>query len=259
MDIRKRLSRAYYEFCSKQYWTRLWVMQEYAVPKNLTIACGRWRLDSSLLYTVIVPDEDDLPPQDEQAPSSHGKSVHEILRDFRSLYDNIPSSFVLSIITRRSGFQYSVAAQGEPRTNLYTMLTTALVLEMDFNLPQTSDPRDRIFSLIGLTADQAAFQGFPDYTSACEAVYQTAAEGMLQQGRIDVLAYCQFPKNLSHLPSWVPDWSMALKAPSSDVVFSSEFQACGPLSAEGNLRINSHEVTLQGILVDTIQELSDLC
>lgn len=258
-NIRRRLSRAYYDLCTKQYWTRLWVMQEYAVPKNLTVVCGRWRLDSRHIHTVIVPDEDDLPPLSEQAPSSHEKSVREVLRDFRPLYKNIPSSFVLRIITRRSGYQFAVAAQGEPRTALYTMLTSALVLEMDYNFPQTSDSRDRIFSLMGLTADRAAFQGFPDYTSTCERVYQTAVEGMLRQGRIDILAYCQFPKNLPQLPSWVPDWSMTLKAPSSDVVFGSEFQACGPLSTEGNVQINIHEVTLQGILVDTIRERSELC
>jgi hypothetical protein len=62
-----------------------------------------------------------------------------------------------------------------------------LVLEVDDNQPEATNPLDRIFSVLPFTDE---FAGFPDYGRKCEEVYQGAARRILMQGYIDVLCYC---------------------------------------------------------------------
>ncbi|KIN02564.1 hypothetical protein OIDMADRAFT_160053 [Oidiodendron maius Zn] len=72
---------------------------------------------------------------------------------------------------------------------------------------RASDPRDKIFALLGIAGD-AEVQGiFPDYRKACEDVYTDLARTLIQNGFIELLSLCEFPKKVDGLPSWVPDWS----------------------------------------------------
>jgi hypothetical protein len=107
------------------------------------------------------------------------------------------------------------------------ILVVTLVLDLDYNFPMTTDPRDRILSLLHLARDTAEYHGFPDYSLTCEQVYEMTAEVMLLQGHVDMLLYVHYPKVLSRLPSWVPDWSMRLRDPIVCRPWFSRFRASG--------------------------------
>ncbi|ENH68160.1 Heterokaryon incompatibility protein 6, OR allele [Fusarium oxysporum f. sp. cubense race 1] len=69
--------------------------------------------------------------------------------------------------------------------------------------------RDRIFALLGLAADAEKLGIEPDYEESTERILTQTARTLIEKsGRVDLLCYSQFPKldELSHLPSWVPDW-----------------------------------------------------
>ena len=79
---------------------------------------------------------------------------------------------------------------------------------------EASDPRDKIYGLLGLAADRDQLKEFgvqPDYIKSCQEVYLSVTSSMLRQGHISVLCLNSFPKTQIGLPSWVPDWSRPLE------------------------------------------------
>ena len=81
---------------------------------------------------------------------------------------------------------------------------------------QCSDPRDRVYGLMGLADafDQKTFS--IDYSISVQQLYTgltmhwlTEPGGMFSSGYILYRAF--FPKDIPFLPSWVPDWNVAPK------------------------------------------------
>ncbi|KAF3762093.1 HET-domain-containing protein [Cryphonectria parasitica EP155] len=80
-----------------------------------------------------------------------------------------------------------------------------------FDTCRTTDPRDRIFAILGLPhvagMNTAALK--PDYTIKVEDLYVRAAKGAILQGEaMPTLAFAGMGYRRSlNLPSWVPDWT----------------------------------------------------
>ncbi|KAI8673285.1 Cyclic nucleotide-binding domain-containing protein [Fusarium keratoplasticum] len=93
---------------------------------------------------------------------------------------------------------------------------TLLGLLVQCRFRQASDPRDKVYALLGLIdagadadADNSAgsFAIEADYRLSTSHVYCHAARKLLlQSGNLNVLGACTPTTNLE-LPSWVPDWS----------------------------------------------------
>ena len=200
---RSVISMAWRQFCERNYWTRLWVIQEYAVASKIRVGVGA-TIVSNLVTTHplvlirhIKTNNIDIPDR-----FQHQKITDAITNMYR-----IPAtSFMSSVVVRRQRYHYD---RGEDF--LFRVMVTALVLESDYNHPLSTDPRDRVFALIHLADDAGDFKTFPDYGKSCEEIYTETAQIMLEQGHFDLLSYCQFPKRLPNLPSWAPDWSMEVR------------------------------------------------
>lgn len=81
---------------------------------------------------------------------------------------------------------------------------------------EATDPRDKIYRLLGLAADRDDPKEFgvqPDYTQSCQEIYTSVTATVLRQGYLSVLSLSQFPKAQTGLLSWVPDWFKPLKIP----------------------------------------------
>ncbi|KAM0428837.1 hypothetical protein ACHAPT_006637 [Fusarium lateritium] len=83
---------------------------------------------------------------------------------------------------------------------------------------QASDPRDKVYALLGLKdedadslADSLGIE--PDYRLSTTQVYcHTARQLLLQSGELNILGACTATTN-QELPSWVPDWSNMASGP----------------------------------------------
>jgi hypothetical protein len=135
------------------------------------------------------------------------------------IYTSEAITFINSIIKRR--YQYHSEPESE-ENSLYWILIVSLVLEGDYNNPQCTYARDRVFSLLGLAADKAEFDAFPDYSRTSVDVYEDLTRKFLAQGHIDILSYCQFPRVVRNraLSTWAPDWSMSIRCPGGNAQFS---------------------------------------
>lgn len=218
-----KVKEAYAAFCDLPYWKRLWVIQEFAVAQQVTIACGSSSVDSDMVYNILTGDLRQT--QEDGDMAKFYPTAWDITRR-----DNCTGrSFVENVIIRRSTFRSGNEDVAENQNPFITVLSVSLVLECDYNYPHTSDPRDRVFSLLNLATDTRHFSTFPDYSKTCEEVYTEAAMYFLNQGYIDALVFCQFPRKLETLPSWVPDWSMEVRWPCGQPPWTSKFSASGTL------------------------------
>lgn len=72
-----------------------------------------------------------------------------------------------------------------------------------------TDPKDKVFALIGLARDKDVFDSLIDYQLSVQSVYLAIAEAYLSNGDLRVLnlAGDSAFNIVPHLPSWIPDWS----------------------------------------------------
>lgn len=164
------------------------------------------------------------------------------------LFEAIPTTII--------GIRRKYLVQGGH--DLRTLLDRVIVKDSNTKLIDASDPRDRVFALLGIANDEAAKEIIADYTLTCEDAYIMTARALLKHGHDDVLSLCRIRGTCTNLPSWVPDWSAELRKPWS-IWHPQErlFNADG-----GTARLTFQEIaeedkftpyiTLRGFIVDTI-------
>ncbi|WEW58643.1 hypothetical protein PRK78_004111 [Emydomyces testavorans] len=91
---------------------------------------------------------------------------------------------------------------------------------LKFSLYKCSDPRDKVFGVLGLTPDGLIK---PDYSLHSEGVYTGITAYLLKHCRVfDVLALAGCGNKKFNLPTWVPDWSQDLVQQFPEDVFALE-------------------------------------
>lgn len=73
-----------------------------------------------------------------------------------------------------------------------------------------SDPRDRIFAVLGLVdKSEADLDIQPDYTKTVGRVYKdVAVEYIKKRGNLEILRYCGMREKASGTTKWIPDWAV---------------------------------------------------
>ena len=122
-----------------------------------------------------------------------------------------------------------------------------------------SDPRDKVYALLGLANDQGVHQMVSvDYTKSVEAVYLECAKFLIRNGDgMEMLLQAGIPQNPEYtdlklsLPSWVPDWFAS----------GPEYlghQAAGETQIDIELEDGGNSLNAKGIRIDVIDALAPL-
>jgi hypothetical protein len=241
---------AFHAFCERRYWQRLWIMQEFAVGRRIAIACGDWIVKYDLMDQTL--DAPSIVQRRAQKKPIDG--LERLIRNLNYVYSTPLNSYVYSLFTRRWHYDYTPDGESPRGQPFLQVVAVSLTLEVDYNVVYATDPRDRIFALLNLAGDRDHFNLFPDYSLTVEEVYREAACKILEQGTIDVLMYCQRPRKLAMLPSWVPDWSMDVLHPNAQAPWDAPFKASGTYTAIPKFS-KFDTATFEGIHVDKVQEI----
>lgn len=119
---------------------------------------------------------------------------------------------------------------------------------------QATDPRDKVYSLLGLTGDNDKIALTVDYKCRTEDLYISVASKIVQSvSDASILYGCLHVKSYV-LPSWVPDWSTWLFG-SHGAAMGRGYNACGPTIAEAS--VHGIEMHVSGCLVDKIVYLGE--
>ncbi|KAF3005261.1 hypothetical protein E8E14_006012 [Neopestalotiopsis sp. 37M] len=181
----------------RPWFRRVWVLQEARVNAKVTFHCGDEKISKITLWAggraVIA-------------------TMNNVFNQNRSWVADDPLWQTLSganFISRRT-LDLVQSNEGD-------LILEELLLETSTNLGhwsyEASDPRDRVYAILGLSSDLSTLGLDSDYEKPCRVVYTTAAETIItKSGTIDILYAVTWPKNVQSMPHWVPDWSISIPA-----------------------------------------------
>ena len=136
--------------------------------------------------------------------------------------------------------------QSEAKSNLLSLLGLSCI-----NL--ASDPRDKVYSLLGLAeGDPLADSIIPDYseTNSVAVLYRTIAAKYVESGLgPKLLQYAGIDQKISGLPSWAPDWSYQSRSNLHDHLYN----CCGLSVASLSIsEAKPGKPRARGAIIDTI-------
>ena len=227
---------------SRDYFTRIWVVQEFALGVETTFVCGAKRVSS--LHVIL-------------AMQILKNSVARI-GDFSAVYKDLqplinePGSAFFGAWRRRQKFRLG-SGEGDGLFNLLKSMHT------ERNQMGAFDERDRVYGLMGLAVDVGKLGIKPDYAnSTYESVMIETANAIARTGRVELLSYSQHPRVDRHLPSWVPDWRPTLKPSYYTIRENAEphlFFASGATTTTILQTTDPRILGLEGYTIDTIEQL----
>jgi len=195
---RKHEFAAVVSLFERDYWGRLWVVQEVLNAKAITVYCG----STSLPWTALTRASDTF-------------------RQHKSLLD---SHFPAGSTERkyrvlpRSQFTYSqvLVHQGPgsfPDFGSFLSHAEGSLLEVlrSCRRKLATDDRDKVFGLLGILPQEVREEFPPDYNLSVKEVYTDVVDYLLTTTRrLDVICeaiHFPFHTNSANLPTFVPEWS----------------------------------------------------
>lgn len=236
------------------WFTRVWVIQEACVGKNIQLQFGNFLMDWEVLMHLV-----------------------EIVNEAELYYEmGRPNEVVRGIVTpppaiRTVEIVHQIKRNIERKTP-FDMLHLLQCTQMY----QATDCRDKIFALLGLTGDNLSRAVFPDYNLSNEEVLLKVGYAITKQGHAHYLMCSggiasttwDLTPRPSNLPSWIPNFYSCQRL--SGFADISEVQAGGSSSLfEGIPTLddcprslhdtNGQHITLSntlvccGIFIDTVK------
>jgi hypothetical protein len=248
------------KFFTRPWWGRIWVLQEVSLPRTAELLCGtatitRRRCGAAInAYSALFLA---LMARFEVKPLSLTSYQHEIIL---SLFHHRPTVML-------SGWRI----YRYDRFTLAALLRATCVGSVNLSRHgphhlESTDPRDKIFALLGLAADRVELRElgvYPDYTKSWQHTYQTTMLALLAQGHLSLLSMCQTYGIRKDMPSWVPDWSQSITDMLQDVkndhvTVYPTFNASAALSTASKVRITRRmrmtgELSMMGCAYDAIR------
>jgi len=227
------------DLLARSYWTRVWIFQEILSAKELKILCGTSTIDFNILAAAVKIYSRSLVTS---TLASSGntlgrKAIHTRLEQLLDL-DGMRKSYQ----TKKLDIFSLLAKYGDQRT---------------------TDPRDKVFALLGLATDDSSGTLLPDYAKSWEEVYIETARHIIKRNRtLTILSMAgAFSERSTELPSWVPDWrskqsSNSLFQSGMPRSFGIRFSAAGQSRVSVSFSADSKCLEVDGLSVDEIMTVT---
>lgn len=172
-------------FMHRPWWRRVWIIQEIFLAHEAVFICGKKMVSAESMFAGLenyasfalsgtVEENNDV-------EIATGVTVVSALLDFIRKY-------------------HSAATK-----------PTLLFLLDHFHQSLATDPRDKVFGLLGMAASGDVDDNVADYELSIEMVYSRLVQATIRRTtRLDILSFSSYPKYLPGLPSWSPEWTSSV-------------------------------------------------
>ena len=245
----------------REWWYRAWVLQEFCVGSEVYFACGDKKLRLAVFDNTIMSLKTFFnirsahvlyTPEQWITTSKEEKSKKPSKTDSSTEMEH-----AMNFLKQRLYFQHSL--QEKKNRSLLDLLVTFYVNVTPRSQLRSTDPRDKIYSLLGIALDAEQLKIVPDYSKSVEEVYTDAAAKILSLGKSEILHYVH--PQTPNMPSWVPDWGGA-KRPITPYEFrelDKPFSADATMAAfqPGKTPGDPSVLECNGCIVDSVSSFSD--
>ena len=245
----------------REWWFRAWVLQEFCVGQEVYFACGNKKLRLAIFDNTIMSFKTFFniwsahvlyTPEQWLTTSNKDKS-----RRLSKTEGSPEVEHAMNFLKQRLYHQHSLEEQ--KNRSLLDLLVTFYVNVPPRSQLRSTDPRDKIYSLLGIASDAEKLKIVPDYSKSVEEVYTDAAAKILSLGKLELLHYVH-PQN-PNMPSWVPDWERAKRhiTPYEFRELDKPFSADATMAAfqSGQPPGDQSVLECHGCIVDSISSFSD--
>ncbi|KAH8704607.1 heterokaryon incompatibility protein-domain-containing protein [Phaeosphaeriaceae sp. PMI808] len=255
-------------FLSRPYWSRVWILQEFVVSRNIEIYCGNLKTGFAVLHAAILYIVYMRALLTKKIANSL-KSMLEASADgefppvcaLKVQFDCVVSLDIPSPATDVSGMRLRYHnpnhEDDDAKPNLIRLLARTCVGR------QAGQPKDKIYGLLGMAADREVLGIAPNYegTHSCTDVYCEATRAMITSGHVDILAFSRRNTTTPSVPSWVPDWREDVKQPFGKLPWDTPYSASGSAEFVKHLDqvVSVSHLKISGFPVDSIESLKDQC
>ncbi|KAI1462665.1 HET-domain-containing protein [Annulohypoxylon moriforme] len=228
--------------CKNKYWealislfertwfTRVWVVQELVLARETLVLCGGYKFDWDKMVSIskFLAEGTSANMCKTQRSFKKPAKLAEIKKDIKEDNHGTGNILLRSLI----------------RCRTY----------------EASDDHDKVYSLIGLAGRRNDGHQvlYPDYDSSVAEVYTDVAEYLLRDSDdLHVLAHAEGDnfRQVSGLPSWVPDWSVK-KDVGLRITGYARYKTAGELPCFKEIRDNNI-LALRGFEFDTINRVGE--
>ena len=167
-------------FLERDWFSRVWILQEVVLAKSVLMQCGdhtlSWGALDILGSFIVKRLESDVTP----------------IGDLGEL--------ILQMVRARANKRFV----GTERKRSFLSLTALL---RDMRARKATDPRDKVYGLLGIAFGQSESKVRPDYTKEWPTVYTDMTNWLLAHDRkLSILKLVEVKARMEiQLPSWVPD------------------------------------------------------
>ena len=173
----------------RPWWYRMWTIQEFVLPKVLLMVCGSFIIE----WDVIVRAQDRLLTHYDSCCSHHYGALNDRSMAFAVFWTE---TIVLQLF-RREWLKNELQEY-----DLIDFLRS-------FRGRSTSDPRDKVYGILGLLSPHHHTGIVPSYEADIRAAYLQTVESYIQKTEtLNVLGHVEDredSQNIYDLPSWAPD------------------------------------------------------
>ncbi|KAF5001519.1 hypothetical protein FGRMN_990 [Fusarium graminum] len=225
----------------REYWRRLWVVQEIFYAKRISVYCGLTILPwESYQHASMVFKQ-------------HRKELATVNDDRERMYlpispDHFNNEQTLIYQGPASIPNLNFQTSDKPEVLLHVLRTCRRKLALD--------PRDKLFGILGVLPDNIRQRFRVDYNIPVKDVYTGIVEFILREtGKLDIICEAiHFPIHTTNLPTFVPDWSHIPQT--STMGFRYGFSASGDSEANWRFRDRRrNNLDISAIKLDTVEEI----
>lgn len=260
------ITYGFLDFQEMYYWKRIWILQEVALSPHLDFFYGITRESLSLeqiqAAAALFKLGLDRAGSGQDMTGGFDFSKKGLL-SFRVKKFGIPlpsgpsSSPMSTVLELRDRYQVT------PKDGL-SLMELVLLLYAGQDETGFTEPKDTVFALLSLATNATQFRDRLRYTMGLDEIFCETARVIIENGQVDILAYCTPNTAKSEQgaermgPSWAPAWASYISRPICGSPLKTAFASSGRGPFPGIPARDSRkpqQLALHGVLVDTIESV----
>ncbi|KAH6678549.1 heterokaryon incompatibility protein-domain-containing protein [Halenospora varia] len=169
----------------REYWTRVWIIQEIASGRKVTVHCG---LNTVTWFEIST--------------TSHFLERYNF--HISTLFPTKLSTIGVLLYKGPSSLKSVNQSSTSAKIPKYGLLSLLLTHESK----RSTDPKDKVYALVGLSTAQDDPNFIIDYSKNLREVYTDVVRYLISKGSLGIISSSNPLTKIESLPSWVPDWSI---------------------------------------------------